>query len=807
MNRFPFFGYANLGVLAPPGRPRRRNRPRPSISSGLLQSIGRPISMAVVVIALTLGMAQNARAEEHVVTIWFGGTGLAEGAWANGVSRWNTPSLMAEMHWGQVVEGPYEHKLFVPGVGSVPECSIELITLEIPQGILSEWFKFPPFPIGIDLIQQGMPHTTLCRNWERTVEDAELFLDGIMSSLQPQDEVRLNLVGHSRGAVAAIWFLHRLVEKDTEERVTTINLVALDPVPGMDLVKDDFEPVETISWEAFTLDERLDRFIGIFVVDERSSKFGAIIPDAESEDTEFQLYQIRGAHQTIVGNLRKYGHTPQLYPLPEDGYDDPLAHLKHVHDVTGMLIHELLISPEWGSVEFINDDCLLSSLFTEDYVSGSGECEGDSSDWDSEELRYQAFEAKVEAMGVDDAYDHRYLRMRESGYFGRFLETMVSEDGVIRCREVKDGIIWDDEEIGLPHLRCVVRVNGKGFYGCETGSIDNKHAICELEIQNDIPLIGYSPYWPVQASAELVWLRLQDFLYADDDEDSVLNHLDNCPETYNPGQADCDLDGTGDLCDPDYPCNHPPDCSGAAIAGRVCDAFCQAHISGADVTGVTDPDGDPLSISVDPNTLMLGMNFVEVTATDSEDSCETVVSVNVTDETLPAIDCPADIAAESTSPTGATVDYLAPEGTDNCVGATTVQTSGLGPGALFPIGLTAETWTVTDGSGNGSSCTFMVRVLAPREIIGDLIGRLNDMFTNGIFTGQEISALVNHLAAAIDMLDAAPTLQPACAQLDFFIKAVQKHVNTGTLTEAESKGLQDSALNAGRAAGCSGSSF
>ncbi len=763
--------------------------------------------MAIAVFALSFGMAHNVRAEEHVVTIWFGGTGLAEGAWANGVSRWNTPSLMAEMHWSQIAEGPYEHKLFVPGVGAVPECSIELITLEIPLGLLSDWFKFPEFPIGIDLIQQGMPHTTLCRNWERTVEDAELFLDGIVSSLRPEDQVRLNVVGHSRGAVAAIWFLHRLVEKDTEQRVATINLVALDPVPGMDLVKDKFEPVETIGWEAFTLDERLDRFIGIFVVDERSSKFGAVIPDAESEDTQFQLYQIRGAHQTIVGNLRKFGHTPQLYPVPEDGYDDPLAQLKHVHDVTGMLIHELLISPEWGSVEFSNDDCLLSSLFTQDYVAGSGECEGDTGDWDSEELRYQAFEAKVDAMNVDDTYNHRYLRMRESGYFGRFLETMVQEDGVIRCREVKDGIIWVDEKIGLPHFRCVVRVNGKGFFGCESGSIDNKHAICELEMQNDIPLIGYVDYWPSQAAAEDVWDRLQDFRYADDDEDAVLNHLDNCPSVYNPAQADCDLDGTGDLCDLDYPCNYPPDCSGAAIADRVCNASCQAFISGADVTGVTDPDGGPLSMSVDPTTLHLGTNFIEVTASDSEDECQTVVAVNVTDETLPTIACPAGITAEPASPAGATVDYAAPEGTDNCLGATTVQTSGLGAGALFPIGRTMEAWTVTDSSGNESSCNFMVRVLAPREVLSSLIGRLNDLFADGIFTGQEVGILIGHLTTAIDLLDASPPLQPGCNLVGVFIKAVQEHVRSGTLTEAQGKSLRDSALNAGRAAGCSGGSF
>jgi YD repeat-containing protein len=37
----------------------------------------------------------------------------------------------------------------------------------------------------------------------------------------------------------------------------------------------------------------------------------------------------------------------------------------------------------------------------------------------------------------------------------------------------------------------------------------------------------------------------------DPDDDGILGPSDNCPEAYNPEQADCDTDGTGDACDPD----------------------------------------------------------------------------------------------------------------------------------------------------------------------------------------------------------------------------------------------------------------
>jgi len=38
----------------------------------------------------------------------------------------------------------------------------------------------------------------------------------------------------------------------------------------------------------------------------------------------------------------------------------------------------------------------------------------------------------------------------------------------------------------------------------------------------------------------------------DVDGDTVPNAQDNCSDTYNPGQADDDADGTGNACDPDY---------------------------------------------------------------------------------------------------------------------------------------------------------------------------------------------------------------------------------------------------------------
>ena len=148
--------------------------------------------------------------------------------------------------------------------------------------------------------------------------------------------------------------------------------------------------------------------------------------------------------------------------------------------------------------------------------------------------------------------------------------------------------------------------------------------------------------------------------------------------------------------------NQPPDCSSATIPDQIADETnCVVTISGADVTGITDPDNDPLTISVSPTTLSLGVNIVTVTADDGNGGiCSIDISVNVDDITAPVADLPTltDVTAECV-----VTELTPPTATDNCGGDVTVTND-----AVLPIsgeGTTIVTWTYDDGNGNTSTQT------------------------------------------------------------------------------------------------------
>ncbi|MBK9689272.1 MAG: HYR domain-containing protein [Saprospiraceae bacterium] len=85
--------------------------------------------------------------------------------------------------------------------------------------------------------------------------------------------------------------------------------------------------------------------------------------------------------------------------------------------------------------------------------------------------------------------------------------------------------------------------------------------------------------------------------------------------------------------------------------------------------------------------------------------------ITVYDNEAPSIVCPASFTNGNT-PGNCTgiVSYSTPNGTDNCPGSTTVQIAGLASGATYPVGVTTNTFRVTDASGNTATCSFTVTI-------------------------------------------------------------------------------------------------
>jgi hypothetical protein len=95
----------------------------------------------------------------------------------------------------------------------------------------------------------------------------------------------------------------------------------------------------------------------------------------------------------------------------------------------------------------------------------------------------------------------------------------------------------------------------------------------------------------------------------------------------------------------------------------------------------------------------------------SGNTATSTFTVTVTDVELPSITTLANISKNNdTGKCGAIVTYTTPTGTDNCSGATTIQTAGLESGVEYPLGTTTNTFKVTDASGNTATSTFTVTV-------------------------------------------------------------------------------------------------
>ncbi|AHM60975.1 hyalin domain-containing protein [Flammeovirgaceae bacterium 311] len=121
-------------------------------------------------------------------------------------------------------------------------------------------------------------------------------------------------------------------------------------------------------------------------------------------------------------------------------------------------------------------------------------------------------------------------------------------------------------------------------------------------------------------------------------------------------------------------------------------------------------------------------------------------NVLVKDVAPPVVSCPSDIIqSASATACSAVVTYSIPF-SDNCSGATIVQTAGLPSGASYPLGETLNKFTITDAKGNATECSFKVTVVddkgpviaCPADIIVDIEpGKNGATVTYAAITAQD----------------------------------------------------------------------
>jgi gliding motility-associated-like protein len=150
------------------------------------------------------------------------------------------------------------------------------------------------------------------------------------------------------------------------------------------------------------------------------------------------------------------------------------------------------------------------------------------------------------------------------------------------------------------------------------------------------------------------------------------------------------------------------------------------------------------------------VNYVVTDAAGNSSSCSYTVTVNDTEN--PTITCPANISVSNDNGfCTATINY-AILFNDNCTGSALSQTSGLSSGSAFPVGVTINQFTVTDASGNNSTCSFSITVIDTTSPVITCISDITVNNTPGTCeTAVSFSPATAQSGCGVDCVTTLPT--------------------------------------------------
>jgi M6 family metalloprotease-like protein len=111
-----------------------------------------------------------------------------------------------------------------------------------------------------------------------------------------------------------------------------------------------------------------------------------------------------------------------------------------------------------------------------------------------------------------------------------------------------------------------------------------------------------------------------------------------------------------------------------------------------------------------------GHATIAISGTDPAGNAGSVTNTTAldVDKTAPTLSCPTTmvVSADAGLCSKSNVTFVV-AATDNFAVASTNQVAGLPSGAIFPVGVTTNTFVAADAAGNTNTCTFTVRVVSP----------------------------------------------------------------------------------------------
>ncbi|QAA81106.1 BspA family leucine-rich repeat surface protein [Aequorivita sp. H23M31] len=214
---------------------------------------------------------------------------------------------------------------------------------------------------------------------------------------------------------------------------------------------------------------------------------------------------------------------------------------------------------------------------------------------------------------------------------------------------------------------------------------------------------------------------------------------------------------TSDMVSAPGPCDQTPVavCQAVIISS---DTNCQGQAVAADFDGgSTDPQGAPLTFTIDPvGPYNVGVTEVTLTVSNGTNSASCTTTVTVVDDTLPVANCaaPFTVQLDESGNASITVDDIDNGSADNCgIASMAIDLENFN---CEDVGENNITLTVTDNSGNVSSCTTVVTVedaLAPTVIVQDITVSLDSSGNASIVAADIDNGSYDNCSIATIVLD------------------------------------------------------